>query len=150
MWQSKLNEIKREKKLYEEEINIGAVEKEISDFEKKVLEEFKCKLPEDYKDVLRIINGIEFNGFILYGIDEEILKDKPNQQINGFLELNHIWHENVEQKKYLFLGESNISWYVYDLKSRKFLELDNPSGEKIGVFKNFNELFTNLLEDALS
>ena len=40
---------------------------------------------------------------------------QQNQSINGMIENNKIWYENEWQKKYLFLGESDISWYVYDL-----------------------------------
>ena len=48
------------------------------------------------------INGIEYNGFILYGVDEPLLKESPNQHINGLIDCNKVWYENEWQKQYLF------------------------------------------------
>lgn len=63
MWKEKLEEIIQEKTLYGEKVNSGALEKEI-------------------------INGIEYNSFMIYGIDEGLLEESPNQHINGLIELN--------------------------------------------------------------
>ena len=72
-----------------------------------------------------------------------------NQCIDGLIDANQMWYENEEQKKYLFLGESNISWYVYEHKNHIFIELDNPSGRKINEFNSFYEMFNKILTDAM-
>ena len=119
----------------------------------KLIVEAKEKLgverPKEYLDILSKVNGIEFNGFILYGVDEYLLEHEINQSIYGLVDLNKIWYENEEQKKYLFLGESNISWYVYEYKNKIFIELDNPSGRESNKFNSFYEMFNKLLVDAL-
>ncbi|MDE5825777.1 MAG: YrhA family protein [Lachnospiraceae bacterium] len=48
-----------------------------------------------------------------------------------------------------FLGEGSISWYVYDLKTKKYCELDNPSGEHSEEFDNFEQMLDKMLRDAL-
>lgn len=149
MWKEKLEEIAREKGLYGEKINTGVTEKEEETFIKKVGEEINIILPSEYVAVLKIINGIEFNGFILYGVDEQMLEKTPNQHVNGFLEYNKIWYENEWQKQYIFLGESNISWYVYDIQRKKYYELDNPSGRESETFICFEDLFERLLDTSL-
>ena len=107
-------------------------------------------LPDDYAKILGLVNGLEFNGFILYGIDQHLLSKQPNQSINGLIEYNKIWYENEWQKKYIFIGESNISWYVYDLVECQYLELDNPSGRENGVFSSLECMVEKLLSDALA
>ena len=149
MWKEKLKKIIQEKAIYGEKVNDGALEKEINIFNKKVTEELNISLPNEYIKVLEIINGIEFNGFILYGIDEELLEKIPNQHINGLLKFNKIWYENEWQKQYIFLGESNISWYVYNFLTKKFYELDNPSGTVCEEFSGFEPMVEKLLNDAL-
>lgn len=149
MWNNRLEEVIEEKKLYGEQVNTGASEAELTSFQKNVKEELKSELPNEYIDALKKINGLEFNGFILYGIDESLLKRKPNQHINGLISFNQIWYENEDQKKYLFLGESNISWYVYDINKKLYIELDNPSGREMEEFKGFDEMFEKLLSDSL-
>lgn len=48
-----------------------------------------------------------------------------------------------------FLGEGDISWYVYDLKSKKYCELDNPSGEVSEEFSDFEAMLDKMLENSL-
>ncbi|MCM1327719.1 MAG: YrhA family protein, partial [Lachnoclostridium sp.] len=96
-----------------------------------------------------IVNGLEFNGFIIYGIDKYLLDKEPKQAINGFIDNNKVWHENEWQQKYLFIGDSSISWYVYDMDTNKFCELDKPGGKVINVFDNIELIIIKILEDAL-
>ena len=150
MWKDKLQEIIQEKKIYGEKVNIGATEEEIGMFFKKVKAELNVDLPNDYANILELVNGLEFNGFILYGIDQILLSKQPNQSINGLIEYNKIWYENEWQKKYIFIGESNISWYVYDFAECKYAELDNPSGRENEVFSSLEDMVEKVLSDALA
>ena len=97
-----------------------------------------------------LVNGLEFNGFILYGIDQILLSKQPNQSINGLIEYNKIWYENEWQKKYIFIGESSISWYAYDFAECKYAELDNPSGRENEVFSSLEDMVEKILSDALA
>lgn len=149
MWKDKLEEIVREKKTYGEEINTGVTEEEVQLLLKKLKRELSVDLPNEYIDILKTVNGLEFNGFILYGVDQKLLNNQPNEFVYGLVEYNKIWYENEWQKQYIFLGESNISWYVYDLVECQYYELDNPSGEKCEVFSSLDCLVEKILCDAL-
>lgn len=149
MWKEKLAQIAKEIELYGENLNEGATEEEIQLFTKKCRNELNIDLPDEYVNILKEINGLEFNGFILYGIDENILNSTPKQETTGLIESNKIWYDNEWQKQYAFLGESNISWYVYDLKTKNYLELDNPSGRIIQEYTKFGDLFEKILTDSL-
>ncbi|WP_040214611.1 YrhA family protein [Clostridium polynesiense] len=148
MWEDNLKKIIDEI-MYDEEVNLGASKEEIDKLIVEVKEKLGVELPKEYLDIISKVNGIEFNGFILYGVDEYLLENEINQSIYGLVDSNQIWHENEEQKKYLFLGESNISWYVYEYKNKNFIELDNPSGRESNKFNNFYGMFNKLLVDAL-
>jgi len=150
MWKKKLQEIADEKNLYGEKINDGATTEAIQRFLKEVKSELNVDLPNEYVRFLEIINGVEFNGFILYGIDQYLQNEEQNQLVNGLIDYNKIWYENEWQKQYVFLGESNISWYIYDLVERTYYQLDNPSGRKIQAFNNLEHLLVQLLSDALA
>lgn len=149
MWKESLEKIIQEEKEYGDEINSGISEEEVRLFIKEVKDELNITLPEDYIKILGVVNGIEFNGTILYGVDEHILKNEPNQEVNGLIDCNKVWYENEWQKQYIFLGEGDISWYVYDLKSKKYCELDNPSGEVSEEFSDFEEMLDKMLENSL-
>lgn len=149
MWKDNLKKIIDEKKIYGEEVNLGASKEEIARLIAESNNKLNAEIPKEYLDIISKINGIEFNGFILYGVDEYLLERPINQRIYGLVDLNKIWYENEEQKKYLFLGESNISWYVYEYKNKCFVELDNPSGRESNKFTSFYELFNKMLIDSL-
>lgn len=149
MWKDKLQEIIEEKNFYGEKVNVAATKEEIAIFVKEVKTEIHADLPDDYTKILEQVNGLEFNGFILYGIDEDLLSKRPNQSIYGLIEYNKIWYENEWQKRYIFIGESSISWYVYDLTECKYVELDNPSGEEVEEFSSLACMVGKILSDAL-
>ena len=149
MWKENLKKVIDEKKMYDEEVNLGASKEEIARLIEEVNKKLNVEIPKEYLDIISKINGIEFNGFILYGVDEYLLEHKTNQSIYGLIDSNQIWYENEEQKKYLFLGESNISWYVYEYKNKCFIELDNPSGRESNKFNSFYEMFNKILIDAV-
>ena len=104
MWKERLEEIRQEEKRYGADINCGISEEEAQEFIKAVKDELGIALPEEYLKILRIVNGIEFNGFILYGVDEPLLQEAPNRSVNGLIDCNQVWYENEWQKQYLFLG----------------------------------------------
>ena len=150
MWKDRLKDIIVEENLYGEKINAGATNAEIQLFINEVKKSLNIELPLEYADVLKVVNGLEFNGFILYGIDQYLLTKQQNQHINGLIENNKIWYENSWLKQYVFLGESSISWYVYNLTTGKYCELDNPSGSVNETFRNLPCLVDRLMSDALA
>jgi len=149
MWKEELNRVAQEKSKYHEKINNGATEDEVRLFHKHAHIEIGVDLPEEYLDFLREVNGIEFNGFILYGIDQKLLASVPNQKISGLIENNRIWYENVWQKKYIFIGESSISWFVFEPNNKKFIELNKPSGDVVMEFENCDSMIKKILTDSM-
>ena len=149
-WKEYLKEIRQEEKRYGSDISCGISEEEAEIFKKTVKDELGIALPEEYLKILTTINGIEYKGFILYGADELLLNEAPNQHINGLIDCNKVLYENEWQKQYLFLGEGSISWYVYDLNTKRYCELDNPSGELGEEFDDLEQMLDKMVEDALT
>ena len=106
--------------------------------------------PQEFIDVLRHVNGFEWNGFILYGVDRGAFLTAPEYSVYGLIEQNEIWYEVESQRAYLFLGESNISWYVYEIATGRYMELDNPSGQEMTAFGSCAEMLEKLLDDCLN
>ena len=77
-------------------------------FIKAVKDEWGIVLPEEYLKLLTTVNCLEFYGFILYGADEPLLNEAPNQHINGLIDCNKVWYENEWQKQYLSLGNARF------------------------------------------
>ena len=149
MWKDKLEDIKTEKQRYNERLNVGATEDELRLFSVELNKVLGIEIPHEYETFLCLINGFEFNGFILYGIDSYITNRTSNQSITGLLESNQILYDNPDQKKYIFLGESNISWYVFNVDDNNYMIIDNPSGSVISIFENLPQLLETIFTDVL-
>ena len=91
-------------------IQKGASDDEIGLFKSKALAELKNEVPEDYISFLEIVNGIEFNGFIIYGITYlvrqrkfQAVKNEEKRQLKqaliNALETNPVFLETA--KKYI-------------------------------------------------
>ncbi len=149
MWEKYFLEIKDKREKRGRKLNTSAFNKQIELLAKAVKERFGYTLPEQYLDFLKIVNGLEFNGFIFYGVDNSLLEVHNNQKVYGYVYTNEIWYENEHLKQYMFFGESNISWYCFDLLSNIYVELDNPSGTLMHTYSDFNSMLEKALMDSL-
>ncbi|MDI6684943.1 YrhA family protein [Bacillus subtilis] len=119
-------------------------------FEEAVLGKFPVnEIPSGYKKFLQTVNGLDFNGLVIYGLDQELLREENDEEVYGFIETNEQWHENDEQKKYLFFGDSNTAWYCLDVIQNEYLELDKPSGTLMNKFNDFNAMLADALKVSL-
>ncbi|UAW07873.1 SMI1/KNR4 family protein [Bacillus phage BUCT082] len=140
---------KREAK-YGDEPNSPATEKEINKFEAEVVGKFPInEIPKGYKEFLQSVNGLDFNGLAIYGIDVDLLEEENDEEVYGFIETNEQWHENDEQKQYLFFGDSETAWYCLDVIENEYLELDKPSGTPMNKFDDFNIMLADALKVSL-
>lgn len=149
MWRDALSKIIREKALYGEQVNCGASETAISRFRMAVQDALGAELPAEYADFLRTVNGVLFNGYTVCGIDRHLLSEAPVQPVTGLLENNQVWHENEWMKQFLFIGDSDISWYVFDAAHGKYRELDKPSGCCVTCFCSFADMLETILRNSL-
>lgn len=104
-------------------------------------------LPEDYRAVLAVVNGLEWDGHILYGH----VADRPSSQdfaYHDLLDMNAVWHE-VDSTDFLYLGKSDMSWWGYDRQSQSYQELDKPSGDLLTTFLSCDNFLSAFLASAL-
>ena len=149
MWNEHLSQIRKVEEKYGDSLNAPASNAQIESLKKSVKEKFNHILPKQYINFLQNVNGIDFNGFVIYGIDSFLTEDDDNQSIPGYIETNELWYENDYQKQYMFFGDSNISWYCLDIKKGIYVELDKPSGTLMHVYEDFNSMLDKALKDSL-
>ncbi|AMA52601.1 YrhA family protein [Bacillus inaquosorum] len=150
MWVNILEEIRKTESKYGDELNSPVTDQEIRNFEEAVLGKFPVnEIPSGYKKFLQTVNGLDFNGLVIYGLDQELMGEENDEEVYGFIETNEQWHENDEQKKYLFFGDSDTAWYCLDVIENEYLELDKPSGTLMNKFNDFNAMLADALKVSL-
>ncbi|MFV4887593.1 YrhA family protein [Bacillus velezensis] len=150
MWMNLLEEIRKTEAKYGDELNSPVTDKELRNFEEAVLGKFPVnEIPSGYKKFLQAVNGLDFNGLVIYGLDQKLLREENDEEVYGFIETNEQWHGNDEQKKYLFFGDSDTAWYCLDVIENEYLELDKPSGTLMNKFNDFNAMLADALKVSL-
>lgn len=145
MWKDTLLEVEKTMKSFNLKLNKPAKDTEVQRLRERVKEKFNVDLPREYEEFLKTVNGLDFDGLVLYGVDYSLLEAKKDEHICGFIDTNEIWYENEFQKEYLFLGDSNIAWFCKNISEGTYLELDKPSGTVMETYNDFN----TMLEEAL-
>jgi hypothetical protein len=148
MWTDKLVQVAVRERGFGGEINRGATQEEIARLEKAARERLGITLPQAYLDFLSVVNGLEFN-CTLYGIDEELLDEKPNQHTYGLVFTNEGWWEVEGFRPYLFLGDSSMYLLAYRLDNGKYFYIDRSSGDEVEEFESFDHMIDNRLYYAL-
>ena len=151
MWKDLLKQVKKERKEFDEGTNGPARASEIKEFKAEAKERLEVVIPDEYYAFLKVVNGIEYNGCIIYGIDEESLEDDPEQEISGFIENNEGYRMDIadEDDNYTVIGESDMSWYVYDGDEDKYYILDNGDGDVMEEVESFDALIEAILKESL-
>lgn len=147
MWKEQVAHISKIREERSRKLNVPATGNEISRFREAVVKKFgENVLPQQYYEFLQTVNGIEFNGLKIYGIDLFLLESDPINQVDSFFDANETWESIKEEDELIFFGDSDIAWYCYNVSQKSFVELDKPSGELMDTFPDFD----TMLESAFS
>lgn len=150
MWELFLSEIQKIEERYGGVLRKPAKIQELT----KMKQEFELKfrhfeVSDRYIEFLKIANGLDFNGLVLYGVDRELQEPETDDEVQGFIEMNELWYENEWQQQYVFFGDSDSAWYCYDRMNRVFVELDKPSGTVMNTFVDFDTMLEEALKTSL-
>ncbi|MBL3889646.1 SMI1/KNR4 family protein [Bacillus cereus] len=149
MWKNLILEIEKIEKSFNDKLNTPATDSEVKKLRERMKKSFNVDLPSEYEEFLKTVNGLDFNGLVLYGVDSYLLDTERDESICGLIETNEIWYENEFQKEYLFLGDSNIAWFSKNLSDGTYLELDKPSGTVMNTYNDCNTMLEEALKTAL-
>lgn len=151
MWKEQIDQISKIREERNRKLNVPANEIELLRFRSHVEEKYGNNiLPQQYYEFLQTVNGIEFNGLKIYGIDPNLLESTPINQVDSFFDANETWEPIIDQEELIFFGDSDIAWYCYNASVRSFVELDKPSGEQMEIFPDFDAMLESAFSAALS
>ncbi|EIC74845.1 YrhA family protein [Streptococcus oralis] len=146
MWLELLRRVDRIESGYGEKLNSPIDLEKIKFLSQNETNEVKTFMVQEYSRFITKVNGLDFNGCVLYGLKAD---DSCSSDIYDFFEYNKIWHEVEENKQFVFIGENNISWFVYNPSNDEYLELDMPSADVVEKFNSLDDLLESFLSDAL-
>ncbi len=98
-WKNLLVEIEKIEEKYGDSLRIPATDAEIKKMNDYIQQKLgSILLPSQYIEFLKTINGLDFNGLVIYGVDKVLLDQEVEDDVHGIIESNELWYENEWQK----------------------------------------------------
>lgn len=123
-----------------ESLEPPASSSDIAEFKEKILLMCGGELPEEYFEFLKKLNGLEFNGLIIYGTKNS--QTDPDGSPLDLIEMNEIMQDcsDVSRKEVVFIGEDSTGLLVYDLKQQEFQFRDRVGFDRTQSFSSFKDM----------
>jgi hypothetical protein len=102
-------------------------------------------VPEGYIEFLRMTDGLEWDGLMIYASATSPIVGHQDKTIEGFVEANDLWRSYKPHRKYLFFGESGTSLYALNLVGGRFELQDRATGTVFETWRTFDELIASAL-----
>ena len=122
-------------------------EDEIEDLRRRSNAALGASVPDPYAELLRITNGLDWNGFMLYASHSERTEMFERDVIDGYVEMNSELRSFEPFRDYLFFAAGEMTHYVYNLVESRYEELSRDCGELLEVFGSFDAMLTKALYD---
>lgn len=139
MYQQYLEKIEAQASVYGEKRHLPASEADLASLSARARAELSAEVPQQYKDFLRVTDGLNFDGLFIYS------SHNTEDYTHGFVETNLIWRSYGVNEDSLLFADSDINLYAYNLVEKRYELQDRPSGDAYDTFKTFDEMITEAL-----
>ena len=131
---------------WKEVLEPPATTSEIKIFADKIRSLYSMELPVDYLQFLEIINGLEFNGLIIYGTKNSELD--PDGSPLDLIEMNEVMRDSLRADMVVF-GENSTGIIVYDNTEKQFQYRDRIGIDRIEPYSSFEEILKIEIEKVM-
>lgn len=134
---------------YKEALEPPCTETKLARLRDRSRAELAIDIPVAYENFLRIMDGLDFNGVMVYASEQTQSNDASRANIFGFVETN-LLHRDVEAlNNYLVFGQSDMDIYAMNIKANEYQVLDKVSLDVIASVGTFEELLAKAFESRL-
>lgn len=132
-----------------EELEPPANSSELEDFVHRVQKIYSVTLPDQYKVFLQIINGLEFNGLIIYGTKNS--ESDPDASPLDFFYMNDVWQDSLRASMLdvIVVGEDSTGVLTYDRDAKQFQYRDRIGLDRVELFSSFEEMLKVEIEKVM-
>ena len=144
-----IDKIRVEANRYGELLEPPATDSELNEFIDKANTVFSTDIPDEYIEFLKIVNGLEFNGLIIYGTKNS--ETDPNSSPLDLFEMNEMFHEldNPIISNLIVVGEDSTGVLTYDKSTKEFQYRDRIALDRIESYSSFREMLEMEVDKVL-
>jgi hypothetical protein len=138
-----LAEINAEKREFSQPIWPPASPEAIARLRRFAKDTLLTDLPEEYVTFLGRNDGLDFNGYVIYGATEH-----REPFLSGLVEANE--RLGGEQARHVFYGDTGDQLFAQDRTNQAWVALDRASLDVIVTFPSFGAMLSKVLRDAVA
>ena len=106
---------------------------------------FGPTLPDDYARSLRRVNGVSFDGIVLYGAGYTEAAPGPGGLWPGRAETNRLWRDGPGRDAFLVLGETDMDLLTIELDGTRPVLREKVSNDVMEEFASVDDAIERLL-----
>jgi hypothetical protein len=138
-----LTEINTEKREFAQTICPPASQDAIAQLRRLARDTLLTDLPEEYVTFLGRNDGLDFNGYVIYGATEH-----QEPFLSGFVEANQ--RLGGPQASHVFYGDTGDQLFAQDRTSQMWVALDRASLDVVASFPSFDAMLIKVLRSAVA
>jgi hypothetical protein len=112
-------------------------------------QKLRAELPGDYIRFLRLMNGLDFDGLLIYGTDSAPIIGVQDATLIGLLDANLGFRDASRFGNLIVYGQSGDDLYLSDTSLTRFSISDRISLYPVHSFTSFEGLLAKALEGRL-
>jgi hypothetical protein len=149
MYEQLLSRVAEEKRQFGSAPQPPATEEQIQRVVENASRELRTVLPVEYLNVLRLSNGLDWNGVVIYGADNNPIASHPDRSIADIVEMNLTYRDNPRYGDLLVFGSNGMDIYTCRISTDRYEIYDEVPLELIESFPTFDELMSKALTRSL-
>ena len=127
----------------------GALPEDVQRTEQEAQDQLGFKLPAELRDIFAELDGFSENGVCLYGTDQGLSGDLAYGPTIVAENLS-LWSVVPDTaRKYLFIGDSDLWYFVFDLTTRQYVVLSRSTLQQVHTFVSAAGMVNDMLSQAL-
>ena len=148
MYRSLLTSVTEQRRRFGSEPQPPCTEIQIAQLTDGVAKQLAAQLPAGYIDFLRLGNGLDWNGLVIFASERVAIASHPDRFIAGFVEMNLVFRE-ADTSRSLIFGSDGMDVYTYDQSTGIYEIRDEVSRDVIDSLHSFDAMMVKALTRCL-
>lgn len=122
---------------------------DIEILKRNALNELGHTIPDAYIAFLSVLDGLDWNGLVVYASKRSPIVGFTDRFIEGFVEGNLTYQDFEPLKDYLIFADDGDALFTYQISTSKYQVVTSVGLTLLESFNTFDELLYNALQSHL-
>lgn len=146
MYQELLKTIGERASSYGESLQPPCSTESLAALHNRVQDELGVQLPEEFAAFLAKVNGLDWNGLVIYASERSPIVGYTDRFIEGIVEGNLSHRDQEPMNDFLVFGDDGDALYTFCISDRSYQVITTIGLTVLETFATFDELLTNAME----